>query len=180
MMNARAVLTCLIGGVLLLQLHGCGGEESQKPQESPPRKIRVKTEKAAHEGDASQQVDSAPKEVKYVYDPSDRRDPFEVLVMIKKPVIEQGVPLTPLQKYDLGQFKLGAVIIGEEGPIAMVVAPGGKSYVIKKGDKIGKNGGVITEMTLEAILVEEKYYDFAGELKRARQEIRLAKKAGED
>jgi type IV pilus assembly protein PilP len=179
-MRARTVMACLIGGAFLLQLFGCGGEEAKKSNVVPVKKIRVKAEKPAQNAGALQEHDSAPQEVKYVYDPAARRDPFEVLVMIKKPVIEQGVPLTPLQKYDLGQFKLGAIIIGEEGPIAMVIAPGGKSYVIKKGDKIGRNGGVITEMTLEAILVEEKYYDFAGELKRARQEIRLAKKAGED
>lgn len=179
-MNARTVLACLVGGVLLLQLHGCGGEEPHGPQVSPNRKIRVKAERVAKDAAASQQADSEPEKVKYVYDPAGRRDPFEVLSMIKKPVVEQNAALTPLQKYDLGQFRLRAVILGKGEPAAMVEVPGGKAYVVKKGDKIGKNGGVITKVALETVFVEEKYYDFAGDLKRTRQEIRLSKKAGED
>jgi len=106
-MNAKAVFACLTGGLLFLQLYGCGGtEESQKTNVLPRKKIKVKSEKSAQNSDQLQRAGSSSDKVKYIYDPSDRRDPFEVLVMIKKPVLDQDGPLTPLQKYDLGQFRL--------------------------------------------------------------------------
>ncbi|NIR47969.1 pilus assembly protein PilP, partial [candidate division KSB1 bacterium] len=75
------------------------------------------------------------------------------------------VPLTPLQKFDLEQLRLIGVIVGRGEPRAMVIAPDGKSFILKKGTKIGKNNGSIVEISTESVLVNEKYFDFTGEVK---------------
>ena len=82
-----------------------------------------------------------------VYSPLGRRDPFVPLVQeIKKinsrPAKERG----PLEKFELGQFRLLAMLIVKGIPRAMVKAPDGKSYTVKPGDPIGKNGGIITKI----------------------------------
>jgi type IV pilus assembly protein PilP len=61
---------------------------------------------------------------------------------------------------------------------AMVVAPDGKSYVLAKGVKIGKNNGVVIEINSDAVRVEEKYYDFSGNVIENIQEIAVPRREG--
>jgi type IV pilus assembly protein PilP len=60
----------------------------------------------------------------------------------------------------------------------MIVAPDGKSYILKKGVKLGKNNGVVIEVRREAVLVEERFYDFTGEVRTNIQEIQLPPREG--
>jgi type IV pilus assembly protein PilP len=118
------------------------------------------------------------KEVAFVYVTEGRRDPFVPLTRIRRPIGDTGEPVTPLQRYDLTQFKMIGVIIGVGESRAMVTAPDGKSYILAKGIKIGKNNGVILEISSEAIRVEEKYYDFSGNIIENIQEIPVPKRGG--
>jgi len=165
---------------LVLLAAGCSDGTAPPPQPAAPQKIKVQSPKAGENAvaEGSQSTAAAPV---FVYNPSGRRDPFLGLLAVKKPVgARQPQPQTPLQEYELGQFRLTGVIRNSSGPAAMVMAPGGKSYVVKKGVKIGKNGGTIIAIEQDRIVVEERYYDFAGELRRDRQEIRFPNKAGDN
>ena len=73
---------------------------------------------------------------------------------------------------------LVGVIVGKGAAKAMVVAPDGKSYVLAKGVKIGKNNGVIIGITSEAVSVREKYYDFSGNVIENIQEIIVPRREG--
>ena len=86
--------------------------------------------------------------------------------------------MTPLQKFDLEQLRLIGVIVGRGEPRAMVISPDGKSFILKKGIKIGKNNGSVYDITTEAVLVNERYFDFTGEVKSRIQEIKLPKQGG--
>lgn len=119
-----------------------------------------------------------PKMPEYVYSPAGQRDPFVELLQVKKSVAGDSVPLTPLQKFDLGQFRILGIIIGKGEPRAMVTAPGGKSFILKKGIKIGKNDGTVTKITPDGIHVEEKYYDFSGAVRTNPQVIKLPPRTG--
>ena len=55
----------------------------------------------------------------------------------------------------------------------MVSAPDGKSYILKKGVMVGRNEGVVVEITPEAVQVEERYYDFSGEIRKSVQSIHV-------
>lgn len=175
-MMRLSFLTWLLLMALLMSLSGCGKESPQ------PENTVAKTSKAKVE--AKKQVlevkTPEPKKVEptYVYEPDGRRDPFLPLMQIRKPVSQSGQPLTPLQKFDLGQFRLIGVIIGRNEPMAMVMAPGGKAYVLKRGVKIGKNAGQVTDIREDAVVVEERFYDFAGEYRMSVQEIQLPKRQG--
>ena len=83
-----------------------------------------------------------------------------------------------MQRYDIQQFRLVGVIVGKGAPRALVVAPDGKSYILSKGVKIGKNSGVVIDITGDAILVEEKYYDFSGNVIENIQEISVPRREG--
>lgn len=124
-------------------------------------------------------VEPAPATPEFVYDPSGRRDPFESLVTLKKqtgPALD--APKTPLQSYELGQLRLIGVIVGKGQPRAMVLAPDGKSYILTKGIKVGKNDGVVKDISSEAVKIEEQYFEFTGEVRKSIQLIQLPKREG--
>ena len=116
---------------------------------------------------------------KYVYNPAGRRDPFvNPLKEIRTPLAASEEALTPLQKVDLKQLRVVGVIIGRGEPTAMVTGPGGKSYILKRGVKVGKNDGVVVGIDAEKIKIREKYYDFSGEVRTRVQELELPKRGG--
>jgi type IV pilus assembly protein PilP len=73
---------------------------------------------------------------------SDRnRDPFRAYASvidtaIKKPTQHQREVILP--QYSLDELRLVAIVTGGDYPRAMVVDPGGKGWVIKRGDWVGR------------------------------------------
>jgi type IV pilus assembly protein PilP len=165
----------LVAFAALFLLFGCG-EEAPAPPPAIPQKVAAPPARETAPPSASETATPPPQQ--YVYDPTGRRDPFEPLTAIKKPIAQQEAPLTPLEKFDLGQLRLIGVILGKGEPRAMVVAPDGKSYILKKGIKAGKNDGRVIEIKADAVLVEERYYDFSGEIRKSIESIQLPKREG--
>lgn len=167
----------LILGVFaaLVLLLGCG-EEAPAPPQVAPQKVAAPPPTAIAPPSAPEAVAPAPPS--YVYNPAGRRDPFEPLTTVKKPISRQEVPLTPLQKFDLSQLRLIGIIIGKGEPRAMVSAPDGKSYILKKGIRVGKNDGAVVGIKADAVLVEERYYDFSGVIRKSIESIQLPKREG--
>ena len=84
----------------------------------------------------------------FTYNPAGRRDPFIPLVDQRQktsrvPVVK---PRGPLEKYELTQFRLLAVLVVKGRPMAMVKAPDGKSYPVKIGDEIGRYEGKVANI----------------------------------
>jgi len=93
---------------------------------------------------------------KYTYNPVGLRDPFAPLVKeIRKSSARPKRNLGPLEKFQLGQFRLMAMLIVKGTPRAMVKAPNGKSYTVKPGDLIGPNGGVVKRIETKTTVVDE-------------------------
>jgi len=171
-------ISFLTGALLIacLSLSGCGDEApSKKKSVVKKNKAKVAAKKQVLQPKQSEPEKAEPK---YVYEPAGRRDPFLPLMKTRRPVSNSGLPLTPLQKFDLGQFRLIGVIVGRNEPMAMVMVPGGKAYVLKRGIKIGKNAGQVIDIREDAVVVEERFYDFAGEYRTSVQEIQLPKRQG--
>jgi len=164
--------------LLLLQLFGCSSEgppPSAKPAPKATAKQKVKKEEVVEKV-----VESPAFTPIYSYDPSGRRDPFQSLLEVRKIVQpDSAEPLTPLQRYGIGQLNLVAIVVGKGDSRALVVAPDKKSYVLKKGVKVGENGGEVVEITVNSVLVEEKFYDFTGEMKKSIRELKLPVKEGD-
>ena len=171
-------LIFLTGGVfILICLTGCSEEPSTSSPSSPPSAAAPPPQAQIVDAPQPAKVEEE-KVAEFIYDPTGRRDPFVPLTRIRKPIEDSGEPETPLQSYDVDQFRLAGVIVGKGASKAMVVAPDGKSYVLFKGVKIGKNNGVVLKISSEVILVEEKYYDFSGNVMTNIQEIAVPKREG--
>jgi len=149
------------------------GGSPQPPQASVKNKPAVKQVAAVPE------MSDEPQVVEYIYDPTGTRDPFKnPFGTLTEIPIDSAVPLTPLQKVSLDQLRVIGVIIGKGEPKAMVIAPDNKSFVLKKGTKIGRNNGSVSSITTDSIMIEEQYLDFTGEIKTKMQEIMLPKQGG--
>ncbi|MCO6431193.1 MAG: pilus assembly protein PilP [Deltaproteobacteria bacterium] len=110
----------------------------------------------------------------FVYDPTGKRDPFRPFSLAPQPGDLSNK--TPLEKYGIGQLKLTAVLgAGDEGS-AMVENSLGKGFTVKKGTKIGVNGGEVIEILADRILILETSTDFTGETKTKTIEMRLRTK----
>ena len=122
------------------------------------------------------------------YNPAGRIDPFEPLFQFKSErrgdkghqTIRDARrdKLTPLEKLDISQLKLTAIIIGAQS-IAMVQESTGKGYVIKKGTYIGINSGRVVEINKNEVVVEEEVEDLLGKLVVRKRELKLQKPLGE-
>ena len=118
------------------------------------------------------------------YDPTGKVDPFEPLfrdkpVRAKKRARKKRLPQTPLERIDIGQLKLVAIILASSGNRALVEESTGKGYVIKKGTYIGTNSGKVVKIKKETVIVEEEIEDVTGKTAIRKREIKLPKPPGE-
>ncbi|RLC25213.1 MAG: hypothetical protein DRH93_02495 [Deltaproteobacteria bacterium] len=115
------------------------------------------------------------------YDSKGKIDPFKPLIQDKseesRPVVDKRPKriLTPLEKIELSQIRLVAIIIMEKKQIAMVEEANGKGYEVGIGTYIGKNQGRVSEIHSSSIVIKELVQDYKGRLKERVQEIKLHK-----
>lgn len=115
------------------------------------------------------------------YDAQGKIDPFLPLIQEKveepQPIVDDQPQriLTPLEKIELSQIRLVAIVITEKRRIAMVEEATGKGYEVTIGTYIGKNQGKVSEINNNSIVVTELVKDFKGKLKEQTQEIKLHK-----
>ncbi|MFC1516021.1 pilus assembly protein PilP [Thermodesulfobacteriota bacterium] len=98
-----------------------------------------------------------------LYNPKGKINPFEPLFKeepkakktIEKRERKTRVPLTPLEKIDLGQLKLVGIIQADSGNRALVEEASGKGYVIKQGTYIGTQAGRVDRILPDVVIVDE-------------------------
>ncbi len=109
----------------------------------------------------------------YTYDPRGKTDPFKPLYEEPKPkpataktVKEKDPKLTatPLERMELKDLKLVALVWNIPKPKAMVEGPGGAGYILTTGTAVGKNDGVVTSISSGGAEVSEKYENAAGKV----------------
>lgn len=105
----------------------------------------------------------------FIYDSTGKRDPFRPFDF--SPKESERDDLTPLERYDIGQLKLTAVLDGFDEPTAVVENAAGRGFTVRRGAKIGPNGGVITEVLKDKLVIVETTTDYTGETKSRTVEL---------
>ena len=122
------------------------------------------------------------------YNPKGKVDPFEPLLRDETTATavaklrakdDPNRPKTPLEKIDLGQLKLTAIITTPGGNRALMEESSGKGYIIEKGTYIGPNSGKVVGIEAGKVLVEEEFEDIYGKSITQKKEITLPKPPGE-
>ena len=112
-----------------------------------------------------------PADKNYVYDATGKRDPF--LPFDLRPSHNDDPNISPLERITIGQLKLTATLAGLPEPSAIVETQTGKGYTIKKGTKIGTEGGTVVEILQDKVVILEEVTDFAGKKKTRTVEMKL-------
>lgn len=132
-----------LAAALAVGLSACSGEEAPSPP-PPPRPAPAPVTKAPTPAPVAAPAPTpAPvaSEVAFSYDAKGRRDPFRPLITPK--VTPGGRPPCPpgggLPCLRVAELKLTGIIWGGRGYFALVEAPDGKGYVLRKNDLVGVN-----------------------------------------
>ena len=88
-------------------------------------------------------------------------------------------PRTPLEKLDLGQLKLTAIVTTQGLKRALVEEASGKGYVVMLGTKIGLERGTVVEILQNRIVIEHKGEDDFGKVSSKKRELKLQKPPGD-
>jgi type IV pilus assembly protein PilP len=171
-------------------------ERRQKPDVSDSKKVSKTPEKKLKKQAKEQKVDAptkaqAPKpqlatKVPPRYKPKGKIDPFEPLfkekksfAKLKRPKRKKRVPRTPLERIELNQLKLVAIVLAQSGNRAMVEESSGKGYIIANGTYIGTNAGKVVKIDRHKVIVAEEIEDVTGNVKIRNTELKLPKPPGE-
>jgi type IV pilus assembly protein PilP len=153
----------MLGAATLLAWTTASAEPPAAPSGPAAAPIRGDTGRAPGANDA-------------VYDPIGKRDPF------RPPRANQttlaGEARTPLQRYDIGQLRLVAVIYDASAPRAVVEDDAGLGYIVRVGTPIGANGGAVKAIERGKVRVEEESIDFYGDRQASEVVMELATDEG--
>jgi type IV pilus assembly protein PilP len=167
---ARHLVTLALGTALA----ACGSKPATRPAAPPP----VAAAPAAP-AEAAAQEPKKPAEPEWSYSSVGKRDPFRSFLS----EIERGQAslatrcATPLGRFELDQLKLVAVVTGLEDPVAMVEAPSGRGYSVRRGACIGKNGGIVAAVRSGEVVVSEWAVRADGTRDRTQTVVRLPREA---
>jgi type IV pilus assembly protein PilP len=160
-----SIQTVAVVGLALL-LSACGSESVPKTTAAKPKAPAP----------AMQVVEAEEEPVQeYRYDPEGKADPFESFIQ-SAAVLEVGT--SPLERFDLSQLEVTAIIWGTNRKRALVTDPAGKGYIVAEGASIGKNQGRIVSIDDNVVLVKETYVDFRDRATTKEVEMRLYESQG--
>ncbi len=169
-MTARAALL-----VALAVLAACGEKKPARAAAAAPAPVA-----AAPAAAAAPTTDAKKPDVpEWSYTSVGKRDPFRSFLT----ELDRGAGglttrcATPLGRFELEQLKLVAVVTGLEDPVAMVEAPTGVGYSLRRGACIGKNGGVVAAVRSGEVVVSEWAVRADGTRDRTQTLLRLPKEA---
>ena len=128
------------------------------------------------------------------YDPKGKIDPFVPLIKEESKQAGGGTlvpakqrvdrkkrkPTTPLERIELSQLSLRAIVRSAKGNKALVQEATGKGYVITKGTFIGVNQGTVIDIQKDRVIVEEEVESLQGDITLKTRELRLPKPSGEE
>jgi type IV pilus assembly protein PilP len=115
----------------------------------------------------------------WVYSSSGKRDPFRSFLRDEGPNGPSATTrcATPLGRFEIEQLRLVAVVTGLDDPVAMVEAPNGVGYSLRRGACIGRNGGVIAAVRGGEVVVSEWAIRADGTRDKTQTILRLPKEA---
>ncbi len=159
---------------LFLSSAGCESRGPQGPVSSKGRTPSLAKKATEVPKSVETKAPEKREETAFTYNPAGKPDPFKPFIQLN-PVKESSrkIPLTPLQKYEISQLKLVAILSTPEGSVALVEDAAGKGYFLKAGTAIGQNEGRVTKILKDRVIVEEKYQDIFGHGKTNETSIML-------
>lgn len=160
-MRFMVLISCLI---LCSILAGCANEYQIEPYDYKAEYERVSKTKSS-ENKTKKEIDItdiAQRRSNYRYSAVGKKDPFRNYFGDMASLNKEKKIVSELQNFDVTDLRLSAIIYGITDPKAVVIAPDGKSYIVKNGSFIGKNWGKISRILPDKLEIVETYKDPLG------------------
>lgn len=111
----------------------------------------------------------------YDFSGDQRKDPFLHPEILSPPdSLPPHGPFMPLQQFDISALRVRAILWSVRQPRALIEAPGGNTYAVTLGDRLGnKNGYVALIREGEVVVVETE--DRGGETVSSTQVLTIAR-----
>ena len=185
----RLAAALIAAAILAVNGVGCGSREA--PRHAPPSTV----EAPSAEQTPAKAVEATPEadiESAYAYRAEGRRDPFVSLIRgveVAPTVVEEesgpfvavveGGNYSPLARFDLQELKLVGII--DVGGVyhGLVEVADGKSYFLQSGTQVGRNGGVVSRVLEDRVVVTETYRNPLGETRTKDVYLTFAKTGGD-
>lgn len=165
--RSRTILLA-VSVVFLFLVSSCGGGTAPPPV-APKAKTPVAETKKAQPVQVAEKVEkkevAKKEELEFSYNPAGKADPFRPFIQLTPEKAPKSAFLTPLQKYDISQLRLVAIITLPEGNVALVEDQQGKGYFLKRGTAIGRHDGKVKTILKDRVVIEEAYSDVLGQAK---------------
>lgn len=137
--------------------------DCQKKKKAPPI-TQVAVVDASKTTAVAKGLDAKPMKKGERYNPSGKRDPFKPLItigstdgeMMPDELCEPGRDKELLERFELDILKLTGIILGENGPLALIETPDGNGYTVSINMYLGKRCGKIFKMEDKYILLKEQ------------------------
>lgn len=189
MKNAKRQGLRLLGSMALLLGLACDDQQSSGPSasdfEADRNAMKAQLAQAPKRiadsagGDAKEVVSAMDAPVAdYRYDSTGKRDPFRSFLWERPEILAQESVEGPLEKFDVGQLSLLAVIWQTGNARALVQDPSGGNYIVSEGARVGKNSGRVTQIQDGLVVVRETYVDYLGQETRKDIEMRMRRNEG--
>jgi len=167
--------------VLLLATTACKDDTVSTPVQ-PAAKTPEK--QISEKQDADKTNSAAVQKSEYSYNPNGKVDPFTPLItsspsseqVSSEPSKKKEIPLSPLQKLAIEDFKLAAIISTDKKLTALLEDPAVNGFIVTEGMLIGRDGGVIKKILTNSIIIEEESKDDQGNKEMKIKTITLKKK----
>ncbi|MBZ0273541.1 pilus assembly protein PilP [bacterium] len=161
-------------------LAGCpgGGDEETPAENAPPlvpeatpvampdpealaQRTQEKIERAIETPDVGIAAQPAPVSggEGYMYDPINKIDPFARFSSDVDYPFAGGKDENILTQYEVRYFRLVGVVTDDAQPRAIFEDPKGRAYVVNIGTAIGRNLGVIDQITDNAVVITEQRFN---------------------
>lgn len=146
---------------------------SAKPQPSKEEDENITLEKL-------QELQKA-EENKFKLNPQTMHDPFVPLSVVDEKPPPPPEELPPLQKLELSQIKLVAVVMADDKTRALVEDSTGMGYIIRLGTEIGppQKKGKVVEIEPNQVVIAQEIKDYMGNTKEQRYDLKLHPIEGE-
>ncbi len=166
-LQGSRIILWIISIAFLFLVSGCRGDTTAPP--APPKaKAPTAEKKKAEPVQIPQKLEkkevAKKEEPEFSYNPVGKPDPFRPFIQITpSEKLPKTAFLSPLQKYDISQLRLVAIITIPEGNVALVEDQQGKGYFLKQGTAIGRNDGKVKKILKDRVIIEEVYSDVLGQ-----------------
>lgn len=170
---ARFLMVCAIAGAVAAssgcEFLGLSGETETPPTQPEQEPTPPGDQPPAEPVEQPTPARTAPAEEyqRPEYPNMARRNPFqpdlEVVKPTNLPADSDERTLEPLERFSLGELDLVAIISEVAVPKAMFIDPEGFGHVLKEGDRIGRNSGVLSDVRDNEVEITESSEEDRGQ-----------------